>query len=166
MGKPTCAYCCEELGIFRRKTDHILSKTLYKQLKALGYLHGRYKVSWDDSRNIVICCKSCLLDKGDDMLVPDWSENGMFAYFTEEQLRRYADYFHILTYPLMHMFHEAIPAPGAEESMVAVEAFRNEYDWRKRKGKWSIGDAYTEEQSYADYKKSAEESRKWWIANG
>lgn len=162
MAKATCVYCADTLGLFKRKTDHILSKTLYKQLKVLGYLHGQYKISWDDPRNIVVCCKYCLQEKGEDMLVPDWSTKGMFAYFDEDKLRAYAEYFNIVSYPLMHMFHEAIPAPGAEESMVAVETFRNEYEWRKKHNAWEIGMPFTEEKSYDSYKKSAMESRYWW----
>lgn len=162
MAKIPCAYCNQMLGMFGKKQSHILSKSLYTQLKALGYLHGQYKVKWDDQRNIVICCKNCLKEIGSDMLVPDWSSNGAFAYFEEDELHDYADFFYQLSFPLMHMFHEAIPAPGAEESMVAVEAFRNEYEWRKKNDCWDIGMPFVEERSYDSYKKSAMESRYWW----
>lgn len=162
MAKVPCAFCNESLGIFKRKLDHLLSKTLYTQLKALGYLHGQYKVKFDDARNIVICCSSCLNTIGNDMLVPDWHEDGMFAYFTDDELHDYADYFYTISYPLMHMFREAIPAPGAEESMVAVETFRAEYEWRRKNNVWEIGFPFIEERSYESYKKSAMESRYWW----
>lgn len=166
MSRVHCAYCDEQLGFFGRRQDHILSHKLYTQLKSLGYLHGHYKVKLDDIRNCVICCKYCAKSKGQDMLVPDWNPKGAFAYFTDEELRDYADYFYIISYPLMHMFHEAIPAPGAEQSMVAVEAFRNEYEWRRDNDAWEIGMPFVEERSYETYKRSAMESRYWWENRG
>lgn len=157
-----CAYCGERLGLFSRKKMYILPKSLYQQLKGLKYLHGRYKVSLDDVRNIAVCCRSCWCGMNDDMLVPDWSNTGVFAYFDEDKLHQYADFFYTISYPLMHMFREAIPQPGAEESMVAVELFRNEYEWRKKNDVWEIGFPFIEERSYESYKKSALESRSWW----
>lgn len=162
MVKATCAFCDEEIGFFRKRSAHILSKTMYNQLKGLKYLHGKYKVKWGDKRNIVLCCKDCLNLNGEDLLVPDWHSNGVFCYFTDEELRQYADYFYTISYPLMHMFREAIPAPGAEESMVAVETFRSEYEWRKANDMWEIGFPFIEEKSYETYRKSALESRSWW----
>ena len=162
MSEVRCAYCDRRLGVFSKHVDRILPKSLYTQLKGLKYLHGVYKVKLDDQRNLTIACKDCIRMKGEDMLVPTWHEKGFFMFFTNEELRSYADFFYIISYPLMHMFREAIPAPGAEESMVAVELFRNEYEWRKNNDAWEIGFPFIEEHSYETYRKSAMESRCWW----
>lgn len=156
-----CSYCGEELGLFSRKKCYILPKSLYTRLKVLKYIHGKYRVPIDDPRNVSVCCLDCLLKKGEDLCIPDWSGQGLFYLFDEDKLREYADFFYTISYPLMHMFREAIPAPGAEESMVAVEMFRKEYEWRKKNSMWEIGFPFIEEKSYETYRKSALESRGW-----
>lgn len=162
MAETICPFCDYGIKLFGKKTRRIFPKSLYSQLKGLRYLHGQYKVSIDDPRNLVVCCSDCFLSFADEMLVPDWSEKGVFSFFSAERLRAYADYFFSISYPLMHMFREAIPAPGAEESMVAVEHFRKEYEWRKKNDVWDIGFPFIEEKSYETYRKSAMESKKWW----
>ena len=66
-----CAFCDSKLGLFTKKSAKILPKSLYDQLRGLKYLHGHYKVSLTDPRNIVACCSCCMNSYSKDMLVPD-----------------------------------------------------------------------------------------------
>lgn len=157
-----CFYCNKHVGMFTQHDTYVFPKVLYLRLKGLKYLHGCYHVKYKDDRNKIITCGKCELAKSKDMLIPEWSLTGIFKYFTELELHDYADYFYILSYPLMHMFHEAIPAPGAEESMVAIDAFRNEYEWRKENNIWELGTQYPDAINDSTYYKSAIESRYWW----
>ncbi len=162
MAKIDCIYCSKRLGMFSQHECYIFPKILYMRLKALRYIHGPYSVKYHDKRNKIITCGKCELSTHHDMLIPDWSIDGIFKYFEDDELHAYADYFYTLSYPLMHMFKEAIPAPGAEESMLAIEAFRLEYEWRVSNNIWELGSIYPDAKDNISYRKSAIESRYWW----
>lgn len=150
---PLCPYCGKRIDDKDRTVDHILPKSVGRNLcwyspklvtfmKSSGYVGNPVNMP----NNLICAHKFCNRRKGSDLFIPDWSPTGSCKYWEVRYLRGYAQYLYLVSDSLIQYYTRLIELNPALSTMAAswryaielLQRFQVEYTHRSDTGNWYI----------------------------
>lgn len=150
---PLCPYCGRRIYDFDRTVDHIVPKSIGRDLRwdMSGIANFIRDVGFTGNpvnipNNLIYAHKACNSRKGSRLFVPDWSPAGSCMFWEVRYLHWYARYLYAMSNVLIYYYSRLIELNPRITLLVeswshvikVLRQFQKEYEIRLRTGNWFI----------------------------